>query len=129
MNTEPKIYIVDDDESVCRALGRLLKSAGYCARAFNSAQSFLDSINTGACGILILDVCMPEMGGFQLQEKLNQLRSGLQVILITAHAQTGYRERAMDSGARRFLNKPFGDEELLTLIRSLTEGNQPDQGE
>jgi len=121
IKTLPKVYIVDDDESVRRALGRLLKSAGYGAEAFRSAQSFLDSVPAETRGILILDVRMPDMDGFQLQEKLNSLGSRLQIIFITAHAQAGERERAMNAGAKGFLQKPFSDESLLDLVSTLPE--------
>lgn len=120
VKTKAKVYIVDDDESVRRALSRLLKSAGYEIETFNSAQSFLDSVPPDTGGILILDIRMPGIDGFQLQEKLNSLCSGLRVIFITAYAQTGERERVMGSGAKGFLQKPFSDGPLLDLINSIT---------
>jgi len=119
MKTKPKIYVVDDDESVRRALSRLMKSAGFKVEAFNSAQSFLDSIPPNTQGVLILDIRMPDTDGFELQKKLNALRSRLQVIFITAHAQAGDRERALEAGAIGFLQKPFSDESLLDLINSI----------
>lgn len=114
-----KIYIVDDDEPVRRALSRLMKSAGYESEAFNSAQDFLGSVPAETKGILILDVHMPEMDGLQLQEKLNILGFRSQIIFITAHTQAGERERAMEAGAKGFLQKPFSDESLLDLISSI----------
>ena len=122
METKPKIYIVDDDESVRIALSRLIKSSGYIAETFNSAQSFLDSIPPDTRGILILDIRMPDIDGFQVQKKLNALYSKLQIIFITAHAQSGDRERAMEAGAKGFLQKPFSDQSLLDLIGSISEG-------
>jgi FixJ family two-component response regulator len=118
--TKVKIYIVDDDESVRRALSRLMKAFGYQAETFNSAQSFLDSVPVDTQGILILDVRMPDIGGFELQNKLGTLSSKLQIIFITAHAEAGDRERAMAAGAKGFLQKPFSDESLLGLIESIT---------
>ena len=119
IKTKPKIYIVDDDESVRRALSRLVKSAGYIAETFNSAQSFLDSVPPDTKGILILDIRMPDIDGFELQKRLNALRSKLQIIFITAHAQAGDRECAMEAGAKGFLQKPFSDKSLLDLIKSI----------
>ena len=119
IKTISQIYIVDDDESVRIALSRLLKSAGFEAEAFNSADRFLDSVPADAKGILILDVRMPDIDGFQLQEKLNAVGSRLQIIFITAHAESGEKKRAMEAGAKGFLQKPFNDELLLELIRSL----------
>ena len=121
MNDKPKIYIVDDDDSIRRALSRLMKSTGYNAETFDSARLFLDSVPPDTRGILILDVRMPDIDGFQLQAKLNSLRSRLQIIFITAHAQAGDRERAMEAGAKGFLQKPFSDESLLDLIKSAKE--------
>lgn len=120
METKPKIYLVDDDESVRRAFSRLMKSAGYAIETFNSAQSFLDSVPPDTQGILILDIRMPDIDGFQVQKKLNALHSNLQIIFITAHAQAGDRERAMEGGAEGFLQKPFDDRSLLDLISSIT---------
>jgi two-component system response regulator FixJ len=74
-------------------------------------------------GIVILDIRMPEVDGFQVQEKLNALHSNLQIIFITAYAQAGDRERAMEAGAKGFLLKPFSDESLLGLINSLMAGD------
>ena len=113
---KPKIYIVDDDESVRRALGRLMKSSGYKAETFISAQTFLDSVPPNTRGILILDIRMPDMDGFELQKKLNALHARLQIIFITAHAEADDRERVMEAGAKGFLQKPFSDESLLCLI-------------
>lgn len=123
MENKPKIYIVDDDASVCKALGRLMKSAGFAAETFSSAQNFMESIQPGAQGILILDICMPDMDGFRLQKELNALPSDLKIIFITAHAQSGDRDKAMEAGAKGFLYKPFSDKELLALIDSLTMGD------
>lgn len=120
MKTKPKIYVVDDDESVRRALSRLMKSAGFYAETFNSAQGFLDSVPPDTQGILILDIRMPDIDGFELQKKLNALCSRLHIIFITAHAQAGDRERVMEAGAKGFLQKPFSDESLLDLINSIT---------
>ena len=119
MKTKPKIYIVDDDESVRRALSRLMKSTGYDAETFDSAQLFLDSVPPDTQGILILDIRMPDIDGFELQKRLGALRSKLQIIFITAQAQAGDRERAMESGAKGFLQKPFSDKSLLDLISSV----------
>jgi len=114
---KPYIYIVDDDEIFRKSLKRLLQSNDYFAEDFSSAQSFLDSIPVyDAKGILFLDLRMPGMNGFQLQEKLNELRSELEIIFITADAQPGDRDHAIESGAVGFLQKPFQEESLLELI-------------
>ncbi|PIQ88719.1 MAG: two-component system response regulator [Candidatus Omnitrophica bacterium CG11_big_fil_rev_8_21_14_0_20_42_13] len=128
MNTSCAIYIVDDDESVRTALGRLLRSCDFNVEAFNSAREFLDFITPEAEGILLLDIRMPSMDGFELQEKLNALGSRLKIIFITAHAGEDDRERAMRAHASGFLQKPFSDEVLLGLINALMPENAGGKG-
>ena len=112
------IYFVDDDEAFRKSLTRLLTSGGHQVESFASAQSFLDSVPVDyKTGVLILDLRMPGMDGFALQKKLNEYRSQLKVIFITADAQPGDRDRAVRSGAIGFLQKPFQEESLYELIR------------
>jgi FixJ family two-component response regulator len=112
------LYIVDDDSKYLKSLKRLLKSAGYSVETFSSAQSFLDSVPVNyTTGILILDLRMPGMDGFILQQKIKKLRSQLQIIIITADAQPGDREHAIKNGAIGFLQKPFQEESLFELLR------------
>ena len=116
--TPDHIYFVDDDAGYRRSLTRLLTSAGYPAESFSSAQSFLDSVPVDyKTGVLILDLRMPGMDGFTLQDRLSELRSKLKVVIITADAQPGDRDRAIRSGAIGFLQKPFEAESLFELIR------------
>ena len=113
------IYLVDDDDAFRRSLVRLLKSAGYFVEAFPSSQCFLDSVPVDYKeGILILDLRMPGMNGFQLQRKLKELRSGLKIIFITADIQPGDRDYAIRNGAIGFLQKPFQDESLFELMNT-----------
>ena len=113
------IFIVDDDEVYGKSLCRLLKSVGYSVRPFSSAQSFLDSVPAAdETGVLILDLRMPGMDGFDLQKRLNELASRLEIIFITADAQPGDRERALGSGAMAFLQKPFEEQILLEALNS-----------
>jgi FixJ family two-component response regulator len=94
-------------------------SVGYFAESFASAQSFLDSVPVNyETGVLLLDLRMPGMDGFALQEKMNELRSQMRIIFITADAQPGDRDRAIQAGAIGFLQKPFQEESLFELIRS-----------
>ena len=122
MRQDQFIYIIDDEESVGKALSRLADSAGFKAEVFHSAQSFLDSVPLNdAHGVLILDLRMPGMGGFELFQKLKEFHCELKVIFITGYAEPGDRERAMREGAVGFLLKPFQDASLLELIHSATE--------
>ena len=116
---ERKVYLVDDDDSMRKALHRLLRLNGYAIESFSSARSFLDSVPSHeAEGFLLLDLRMPEMDGFELQEKLKELHCPLKIIMITADARTGDREQAPRNGALGFVQKPFDNRTLLELIEA-----------
>jgi two-component system response regulator FixJ len=112
----PRIYLVDDDSSVRKALHRLLASAGRDVSSFASAREFLETVPLETEGILVLDLRMPEMDGFELHRRLAEANSPLKVILITAFVQPGDSERGIRQGAVGFLVKPFDEAELLALI-------------
>jgi FixJ family two-component response regulator len=112
----PVVYVVDDDPSVLRALGRLVRSAGYDVETFSSAEEFLDFEHRELPGCLVLDVEMPTLGGLELQEHLAAKDIALPVIFITGHGTVPKSVRAMKAGAVDFLQKPFQDDELLNVI-------------
>ncbi|MDQ7823676.1 MAG: response regulator [Candidatus Eremiobacteraeota bacterium] len=112
------IFIVDDDDSVRRSLSRLIRSADMTPHAFASAEQFLEAVPLESEGCLILDICMPEMSGFELQGKLLASGSPLRIIFISAFQKPGDGERALKNGAHGFLHKPFSEQELMTLITS-----------
>ena len=114
----PLVAIVDDDVSVRGSLHRLIRSVGLRARAFPSAQAFLDSNLIGETTCLILDVVMPEMTGLELQRRLVEANVRLPIIFITAHAAPGTKEKALDAGAVDFLNKPFNETDLLAAVNT-----------
>jgi FixJ family two-component response regulator len=118
-NPRPLIAIVDDDESVCRALRRLVRSLAMDAETFSSGQQFLDLLDAMPSfqpDCLILDVQMPGLNGLQLQDVLAMNAKAIPVIFITAHDELGVREKAIASGAVAFLRKPFGDELLVKTL-------------
>ena len=112
------VAIVDDDESVRAALHGLLKEAGFPARAFASAEEFLECGGQHQAGCLIADISMPGMSGLELQSKLNADRITIPIIFITAHGDERLRLQALRSGAVEFLLKPFDDEVLLENVRA-----------
>jgi FixJ family two-component response regulator len=118
------VYIVDDDESVRKALKRLLRSAGYQAQTFESAEDFLESTSGAGEGCLVLDIRLPGMTGIDLQEKLASSGGRYFIILMTAHENPDWRERAKKAGALAYLKKPFSEEALLDAIR-LVRGEEP----
>lgn len=110
------IWVVDDDPSVCNALKRLIKSAGFSVRTCSSAQKFLDDGHMENTGLLILDVKMPGLSGLELQEKLTAAGSNTPIIFITAQDNGNTRTTAMEKGAMAFLHKPFDEQDLLKAI-------------
>jgi FixJ family two-component response regulator len=120
--SKPLIAIVDDDESVCRAIRRLVRSLAMDAETFSSGQHFLellDAMPSFRPDCVILDVQMPGMNGLDVQDQLVLGGNPMPVIFITAHDDVGVREKALSHGAVAFLRKPFSDE---LLIKTLREG-------
>ena len=112
----PCVYIVDDDQRVLTALSRLLSSAGYDVRAFNSPVEFLRGHDPDQPGCAILDIGMSEIDGLTLQEKL--LSGGVRrpIIFLTAHNDAGSGVRAIKAGALDYLTKPVQDTGLLNAV-------------
>ena len=120
------VAIVDDDESVQRALQDLIESDGLPAICFGSAEQFLDSEARRKAACLIADIRMPGMSGLELQAKLKAERCRIPVIFITAHGDAEMRIHAMRQGAVEFLSKPFDDAVLLEIVHTALErwGNE-----
>jgi FixJ family two-component response regulator len=114
------IVVVDDDESVRRALKRLLKSSNFRVEVFASARDFLDFAHLRETSCLILDVRMPGMDGLELQRQLAASHR-IPIIFITGHGDEDTRERALRAGAVGFLAKPFSEEALLSAVHSALE--------
>jgi FixJ family two-component response regulator len=112
------IAIVDDDESICEAVKSLLKSVGFKAEAFTSAQEFSNSDDRYRTACLILDLRMPGMSGLELQGQLAAANCRIPIIFISAHDHEDARARAFEAGAIDFLHKPFSEEALLKGVRS-----------
>ena len=115
------IAIVDDDDLMRNAVQGLLKSAGLPARAFASAEEFLQSGQQHHTACLIADIRMPGMSGLELQANLNAERCKIPTIFITAHGDAKMRMQALRAGAVEFLAKPFDDELLLGNVRAALE--------
>jgi len=115
------IAIVDDDDSIRRALQGLLESAELPAQSFASAEEFLESGQRNQIACLIADIRMPGMSGLELQAKLNAERCKIPIIFITAHGDEKLRMQALRAGAVEFMAKPFDDEALLESVRVALE--------
>lgn len=116
IKTKSIIYIVDDDKSILKALKRLMMSEGLEAETFASAKDFLRCEYENKPGILILDVKMPDMTGFELQEHLACSGSKIPIIFITAFDNTEMQNRINKSEVVACLQKPFTDKDLLNAI-------------
>src|SRR5271154_1406605 len=118
LKTKPLISVVDDDESMREAVKGLMKSLGYTAQAFASAEEFLPSRQVPGTSCLIADVQMPGMTGLELHRHLVASGRTIPTILITAYPDDSVRERALGDGVVCYLSKPFDETDLLSCIRS-----------
>src|SRR5258705_4344441 len=114
----PQIYVVDDDLSVREALGSLIRSAGLSVRTFALAQEMLASLRNELPNCLVLDIQLPDINGFELQQELATKDIQIPIIFLTGHGDIPMSVRAIKAGALEFLTKPFDDEYLLEAIRS-----------
>jgi FixJ family two-component response regulator len=112
----PVIAIVDDDESFLQATISFVRSLGYSAAAFPSADAFLNSNAVENTDCLITDLQMPGMSGIELQNYLLAQGNRVPVIFVTAFPETEARGDALRAGAVGFLGKPFGDENLISCL-------------
>ncbi len=120
----PTVFIVDDDASVLKAVARLLRSAEFKTALFSSPQQFLDEHDPDAAGCLVLDVAMPKLNGFELQQILATRGSELPIIFLTGNGDIPMSVRAMKQGAVDFLTKPVNDSDLISAIQNAIESNR-----
>ena len=116
------VAVVDDDEALCSSLVDLMRSMGYRAEPFYSAETFLISAERSSMDCIIADVHMPGMGGLDLLRELREQGDSIPVILITALPDKHLDDEAASRGALCLLRKPFEIASLLDCIeRSLLE--------
>jgi FixJ family two-component response regulator len=115
-NTLATIYIVDDDPDVCRALGRLLRSAGYAARIFRSSVEFLSAYDPQPPGCIILDIAMPQYDGLEVQAMLRSSGCAHPIIFLTANGSIPCTVAAIRAGAVNFLTKPLEEKRLFEAV-------------
>jgi FixJ family two-component response regulator len=116
MSIKPSIAVVDDDESVREATTRLLRSLGFIAKGFSSADEFLNSNRLRITSCLVADVQMPGTSGLALYGQLVAAGNPISTILITAYPDDTIRARALSAGIAAYLVKPFSEKELLDCI-------------
>ena len=110
------IYIVDDDDSVRTGLSRLMRSAGFEARAFGSADRFLEEVREEGTACILLDMTMPRVTGIEVQRRLKERGIHLPVIAVSARDDEDTRRAARDLGAQFFFRKPVDDQALVDAI-------------
>ena len=123
----PVVYVVDDDPSIRDALDSLIRSVGFRAQTFASAQDFLKSTRPDAPGCLVLDVRLPGLSGLDLQRELARVDIRIPIIFITGHGDIPMSVSAMKAGAVEFLTKPFRDQDLLDAIQAAVERDRASQ--
>ena len=119
LSTAPLVCIVDDDPSMAGSTRFLVRSFGFRAEAFLSAQQFLDSglVEETKCLILILDLRMPGIDGLELQRTLTSANKHIPTIFISARATGDERTAAIAAGAVDFLSKPFSQDALFNALQ------------
>ena len=123
LSAVPMIAIVDDDESVREATKALVRSMGYGAVTFASAEEFLESDQLDEMLCVITDVQMPGLSGVELQKRLMAEGHRMPVIFITAYPNERTRQLALDAGAIGYLSKPFSDESLVQCLERALPGH------
>lgn len=111
-----QIFIVDDDASVCRALGVLLGTYGFTVDTYTCAEEFFRAVPNSVAGCLILDIHMPGLDGWETQVRLVESGSSRPVIFMSADKNGGLNEKALKAGAVGLLQKPFNGQALVDLI-------------
>lgn len=138
VEAEPMVFVIDDDKAVRNGLARLLQSVGYNIEVFASGADFLARAEHLGPVCVIVDVRMPGLDGFEIQQALILRGSGEKLIFLTGHGDVSQCVRALKGGAVDFLTKPFSPEELLQSVkgamahsserrRTVAEGKQAQQ--
>jgi FixJ family two-component response regulator len=128
-STTAMVFVIDDDDSVRKSLGRMLDAADYSVELFKSASEFLSRPAHPGPSCVIVDVQMPGLNGIELQKALIQRRREEQLVFITGHGNIPMCAKAMKAGAVDFLPKPFKHKELLESVeralgRSVEQGRR-----
>lgn len=117
MGQEATVFVVDDDEAVRDSLCRLFSSVDLNAEAFPSGETFLASCKPEKAGCLVIDLRMPGMSAFDVQEEMGSRAINLPTIFITGHGDVETGVRAMKAGAVDFIQKPFREQDLLEMVQ------------
>lgn len=125
MASEALVHVIDDDDAMRDSLSFLLESAGFEARTYDSATTFLEGVARLSGGCIVTDVRMPGMNGLEMTRHLKSLRVDLPIVMITGHGDVPLAVEAMKAGVTDFLEKPFDDDALLRAIRAAIAQAKP----
>ena len=120
--TRSVIAVVDDEESVRKALSRLMGTAGYEVKTFESGDAFLACAAQRAPDCLVLDLHMPGLSGFEVQARLGRIAPALPIVVITGHDIPEAGERVLAAGAAAYLRKPVDGQTLIDAVASAIAG-------
>jgi FixJ family two-component response regulator len=123
-DSESLVFVVDDDDSIRKALARLMRSVGLNVETFGSADEFLAREPHPGPACLILDIRMPGLSGLDLQKELAASGSTLSAIFITGHGTIPMSVQAMKAGAVEFLEKPFDEQILIGAVQEALKKDQ-----
>lgn len=118
----PLVLVVDDDDAIRRLLDALLGSAGYRVRTAADGQEALDVVREARPAVVLLDLTLPKLDGWQVLERLHTAGDATPVVLLTGHRHLV--QRAHRAGATAALLKPFDVDELLDLVERLVESSR-----
>lgn len=116
MPAEKLVHVVDDDDGVRRSVAFMLKHAGYRVESHISGVEFLKSVKLAERGCVLLDVCMPQIDGLEVQQEMAARGIDMPVVILTGHGDIAAAVKAMRAGAVNFLEKPYEKEDLLHAI-------------
>jgi CheY-like chemotaxis protein len=121
------ILIIDDDRAIAQLTALWVKAAGFSTVIANDGRSGLAAIAEHRPDLILLDIRMPEMNGFEVNRRIRQTPelAEIPVIFLSAHAQETTRQESLASGGRRFLPKPYESRSLIAAIRAVLKGGSP----
>ncbi len=121
MKETNKVYIVDDNDNMRKAVGQWFELADYEVTEFSHAEQALQLIDASFAGVLVSDVKMPGMDGLQLQQEIAMIDKELPIVLVTGHGDVSMAVQAIRNGAYEFIEKPFEPDHLLDVVRRASE--------
>jgi two-component system nitrogen regulation response regulator GlnG len=124
-----RVWLVDDDASICWILERALRKDGMAPRAFDGVASALDALDSDAPDVLVTDIRMPDRSGLELLRKVRETRPDLPVIVMTAYSNLCNAVSAYEGGAFEYLPKPFDLDHAVSLVRRAASANAKPAGD